>query len=320
MKICVCIYDRCRSITNIMLTDLLNDPEVSAEYVIRYPYPRMRIMEKVVKAVYRIGWHFRKWHLAHTLQWSGVDLLVVTNEAMLGFSKKDLRNLKKVQNIKLAALLIDPIKAKYRTAAIANELLPEFDYVLTFDPKDAEEFGFIYTNQLYSSVDMHSTRLEKDLFYIGNIKNRSKLLNALANLAQENRVKVEILLTGNVDDELKSKAGVSALKKSIPYKEMLKMMQQCRCILDITQEMQSGITLRYYEAVVYNKKLLSNNPNIKSLPFYNDRYMKIYHQIEDIDWKWICNGDMPNYCYHDEFSSKHLKSLLEKTVSIQAES
>ena len=97
----------------------------------------------------------------------------------------------------------------------------------------------------------------------------------------------------------------------LPYPTVLQQMQSSKCILDMTQAGQSGITLRYYEAVVYNKKLLTNNVNIVNLPFYNPQYMKIYETIEDIDGDWIQSKDMPNYEYAGEFSPVHILELLE---------
>lgn len=53
----------------------------------------------------------------------------------------------------------------------------------------------------------------------------------------------------------------------MPYEKLLMLTQLSNCIFDMTQVGQTGVTFRYYEAVVYNKKLLTNNREIFNMPF-----------------------------------------------------
>ena len=87
-----------------------------------------------------------------------------------------------------------------------------------------------------------------------------------------------------------------------PYKEVLESTLKANCILEIVRPGQVGFTLRTFEAVVYNKKLLTNNENIKDFKFYNPQYMKIFKKIEDIDWKWVHETLNVDYHYDDSFS------------------
>ena len=54
--------------------------------------------------------------------------------------------------------------------------------------------------------------------------------------------------------------------------------------------------------MVYNKKLLTNNKNVKKFKFYNPEYMKVFEKIEDIDWKWLHEIINVNYHYDGSFS------------------
>ena len=51
--------------------------------------------------------------------------------------------------------------------------------------------------------------------------------------------------------------------KQITYKRYLELQLDCRCVVDINQQGQQGLTLRPLEAVLYGKKLLSNNKSLK---------------------------------------------------------
>ncbi|SFG04054.1 hypothetical protein SAMN04487761_10285 [Lachnospiraceae bacterium C7] len=236
-----------------------------------------------------------------------VKILIATNEALQEIEVSDLEYLRK-NGIKVVLLMIDPMSAKYPSVSVAKEMIKnfKFDKIISFDPKDSKEYGYLYSNTLYSKFDVKNNNIDTDLYYVGNVKNRFEFLDFLKQEAKNNNVKPLIKLLG-LNAEQKSELSQDEIIQSyMPYDAMVEDLQRTKCILDITQSGQSGITLRYYEAVVYNKKLLTNNPNIKELPFYDERYMKIYKDIKDIDWDWIKNDEMPEYNYNGEFSPINL--------------
>ena len=80
--------------------------------------------------------------------------------------------------------------------------------------------------------------------------------------------------------------------------------------MEILQKGQTGPTLRYFEAVCYNKKLLTNNPHIVNFPFYKPEWMKIYQKPEDIDINWLKEKEQIDYGYNGEFSPTKLIDFL----------
>ena len=53
----------------------------------------------------------------------------------------------------------------------------------------------------------------------------------------------------------------------IDYNQILDELQKFDTVLEVVQPGQVGVTLRYYEAITYNKKLITNNEMVKKLPF-----------------------------------------------------
>lgn len=96
----------------------------------------------------------------------------------------------------------------------------------------------------------------------------------------------------------------------IPYEQVLASVLNTNVIIEVLQENQEGPSLRYYEAVCYNKKLLSNNRNLSDLPFYDPRYMKYFDKYEDIDIEWVKSREKINYSYDGSFSPSNLIKLL----------
>ena len=85
------------------------------------------------------------------------------------------------------------------------------------------------------------------------------------------------------------------------YDDMLKKTLKANVILDIVKG-TAPITLRTYEAVVYNKKLLTNNPNILEFKYFDNDNIRYFEKTENIDYTWIKDLRRPNYKYRGEFS------------------
>lgn len=96
----------------------------------------------------------------------------------------------------------------------------------------------------------------------------------------------------------------------IPYEKVLADVLNSDVILEVVQEGQRGPSLRYYEAVCYNKRLLTNNPDIKSFPYYDSRYMKIFKDADDIDLNWIKKKQKIDYRYRGDFSPLNMLDVV----------
>ena len=102
----------------------------------------------------------------------------------------------------------------------------------------------------------------------------------------------------------------------MPYEKVIGNILSTNCVLEMVAKGQKVQTARYYEAVCYNKKLLTNNPNIKELSFYNPQYMKYFENIEDIDFEWVKRKETIDYHYNNEFSPNHILKELNNQFQI----
>lgn len=204
----------------------------------------------------------------------------------------------------------------------ANYLRKEnvFDLVYSFDEADAEKEHLFFWPTPYSEMEEFvNIKPNKDLYFVGVGTDRFEILNDISQKAIVNkcRASIEVLNTsGNILMLSQSNEVLSITNEIRQYREVLKKTLEAQCILEVVRPNQSGLTLRAYEAVAYNRKLLTNNPSIFSFPFYDPRYMHYFEKAEDIDWEWVKKECKVNYGYKDEFSPVHLledvKSRLEK--------
>ena len=95
------------------------------------------------------------------------------------------------------------------------------------------------------------------------------------------------------------------------------------CIFEICKSAILVVTDRYRKAVVFNKKYVCNNPSIKELPFYNEKWMKIIESPDDINDElldWISKKEDIDYGYDGRWEFTHtvltpLKQVLDEKFS-----
>ena len=228
--------------------------------------------------------------------------------------------LKKHPNCTPVMLFIDPID-NYMSAYAHNltKQIPQF-LCMTYDPSDAQKYGYYHTMCIYSKYSLKETTPLYDIYFSFTGMNRLESVQAVTTHFLENQVNANIIIAGEPAHEQYIKEhtnGIHFLKSRKTYMDVLEDVSQSNCILEILQEGHSGTTLRYYEAICYNKKLLTNNKNIVNLPFYNPNYMKIFEKPEDIDCDWLKKREPVSYGYDNRFSPIN---LLEEIITLNSNS
>lgn len=189
--------------------------------------------------------------------------------------------------------------------------LKVFDRVMTFDPDDAQKYNLELCSTPYSRIKIDKSEEDTQLYFCCTNANRMYWLYLIWLRARKENIaiKYDLLRCQPFKQFFENDPRICFHEAYIEYPQLLKEIQKSSCILDFTQTRQSGFTLRPYEAVVYNKKLLTNNKRIFEFQFYDERYMRYFEQIDDIDWDWVRAPIVVDYGYKGEFSPK---VLLEK--------
>jgi hypothetical protein len=191
-----------------------------------------------------------------------------------------------------------------------NITCKEIDKILTFDKNDATKFGWIYSGLCYySKIDVPFKDIITDLYFAGKVKvGRLQLINDCYRYLSE-----KILCTFRVPcNNYNLAQGINSTNSPIEYIQYLKEIQSCNCILELVKEGQTGPTLRYFEAVCYNKKLLTNNQSVVDLPYYDKRYIHVFKTVSDIDTDWVARRESVDFHYDGSFSPIHLIKLVRE--------
>ncbi len=212
---------------------------------------------------------------------------------------------KKWPNMRFILLYIDIVS--HPVSWQANKLRENdiFDMVYTVDEKDARKYSFNFIRTPYSTVDEYKNKkINKDLYFCGVTKDRGSTLLSLIDYASCNDVQIQmdVMCKETERNDFKKRKCVNLLDDYVAYDVLLEKTLNARCILDLVQNGQSALTLRPYEAVVYNRKLLTNSKSIFEFEFFDPRYMQYFEKVEDIDWGWVKEDIDIDYDYNGEFS------------------
>ena len=248
-----------------------------------------------------------------------------SSEAIVYLSEKLLSKIKNHSaKPKMVLLLVDSLHANSIHLKWARTMINKFPWnlVITYDKRDAEEFGFAYMGcNIYSfDNDCKTSAHESDIYFVGAEKvGRNRYVRELYEYFSVNNIKCNFHLMDRKYYAYKyvgkSKTGLMYhLFSPVKYEEVLADVLASNCILEVVQKGQKAQTARYYEAVCANKKLLTNNHYIKELPFYDERYMKVFNDFSDIDIEWIKHREKIDYGYNGEFSPVKILEIVENKM------
>lgn len=225
-------------------------------------------------------------------------------------------------NFKCILLNMDSFHASSLTNIGLRPILNDkiWEKVYTFDKNDALEFGFKDINLAYFSTSRlpnpNLCSIKSDVFFAGGLKGgRENLIMSLFNALQNHGVKTDFVLNCVTEQQWKDRKHedkITYLKSCwLPYSEILQRTMNTNCVIEILQQKQASQSVRYFEALYYNKKLLTNNRHIFELPYYDKRYMHYFEKPEDIDFDWLMKKEDVNYGYKNDFSAIHFAEMLK---------
>lgn len=241
----------------------------------------------------------------------GEKCLIFSSHSFFKIGKKYLYEYKQRNNSVIVLFLYDSLKTlpqHYQTEIMLYKEKGVIDFIYSFDKDDCRLFHFHFWQQLYSPIIRETPPIVKyDLYFAGRNKGRYEMLVSIVNRCKKSNVNAKIRMP-NLSFEQKKYffdvLGKSYDEKMLTYEKTLNEMFESNCILEILQTGQHGITWRMVEAIVYNKKLLTNNQDVLNSKYYSTQKIQYFKNVDEIDFNWISEKKDIEYSYAGEFSPK----------------
>jgi hypothetical protein len=169
-----------------------------------------------------------------------------------------------------------------------------FDEIYSFDKVDIKKYGFKATNN-YNYIEKQPISKKEDiknqLLYIASFDNRLHIVNQLKTSFRKIGVSFRFIIVGKKTTLFKLKNsfsetinGIELRRKRIEQTDLKKLYLQTNVVLDLVREYQTGLSFRVFEAMAFQKKLITNNQTIKECDFYNpNNILVIENENHDFD-------------------------------------
>lgn len=185
----------------------------------------------------------------------------------------------------------------------------------SFDPEDARQYSINYHPQVYrDDIISHCFDSKKiDVLFIGQDKQRIKKLVEIKDKLNAFGISNHFHVMAK-PGKIYSVDELNIVRNDgVKYEDYLELCFQSKCLLDIIQENQQGLTLRCMEAVFLDKKLITNNEKVKDYDFYHPENIFI---LNDDNMESIRDFMSSDYVKIDDAIKEkyNIKKLIEAMI------
>lgn len=244
--------------------------------------------------------------------------LIFNNFSLPYFEPSQIKAWQRRYGVKLVLCFIDRLSSYFAAVARMYADNIKFDAVYSYYAKDARDAGMDYFDCYYSKQELPGSSVAGGSEAGGFVAGGSEAGGSAADIFTVGgsvtggsgtggnttvyfwgsdtgrRATVEEIYRHLCSLGISSKMGICYARGDEPrldgivydsprdYAQILKDIASSDVLLDIIAG-EGGVSLRYYEAVVYGKKLISNNPEIKNMRYYDPQSMLLIKKAQDID-------------------------------------
>ena len=172
--------------------------------------------------------------------------------------------------------------------------IPMFDTFYVFDPEDYQKYKETYSNLrlthnfFFEGEEVtNKTYRNEGVFYRGSyspslIEDTTLVVNELAKY--DVFIDVQLLHYKDKRPTINNR-NIGLFDQQIDFGEYLEMVKNAKILLDFKAIGHNGLSLRFFESLKYEKKLITNNTSVVDYDFYNPNNIFILHKdsLEDLE-------------------------------------
>lgn len=187
-----------------------------------------------------------------------------------------------------------------------------FDLVISYDAHEAQMYQIEYYPTPFSYIDVkQNPQYDTDVYFLGRSKGRFDLILQIYDNLVRLGYRCDFYISDVQTEQRVKRTGIHYID-SMTYIENLEHVVSCRILLEIIQDKSVGCTLRTWEAIVYKKKLLTNNKYLQETPYYSSYVTIINGTSFDVEHLKRTDLDYPN---DKKLSPSHLLDFIRIKLS-----
>lgn len=254
---------------------------------LKYSFVKLNNVLRIIRRLWYIFHlpYFSVWLNTSNINMSQYKIIVIFECSYPLQIIKQIRKMNKT--CKIIYWLWNPVKNNgkfYNKFKMIHNLIIEqkhYDFkIATFDKIDADKYDFVYLNQVAPYLKKKERKIVRDLIFIGKDKGRYESVKKICDIIKKNGKVLKAVIVGGDAGQQYPEYMVHEYDE-MPYTEVIDYILESKCILDIVQKGQRGITWRPLEALFYKKKLITNFKDIKKYDFYSSNNIFVLGDDEE---------------------------------------
>lgn len=215
-------------------------------------------------------------------------IYIIHSRNVLAFDDDFLSHIRRNEpNSKLVFWLTASVKNNWTSQKECADNLAfakkKYDLVTTYIPSESQKYSLCYIDAPHCKIPVFEKKIpSSDVYFIGKAKldksNRyKKIINLFESLHAEGlRLDFNIV---DVPKEMRVFDNSIKYNTEITYEENIEHIMASKCILEIGENDNSGVSLRFKESCLYGKLLITNISSSIRHPLYNANNMMV---IDDL--------------------------------------
>lgn len=166
-----------------------------------------------------------------------------------------------------------------RARHIQPDAIPEGIARWTYDSHDSRKYGMNLNTRMcyYASYCQEKREPEYDLLFVGRDKGRGEFLFQLEKEMHAAGMKTFFRVIGDTRLEKHKDKRYGA---EMPYEQICALIARSRAILNVTLPNQEGLSVRDFESVANDVKLITTNPKIMEREIYNENNILVIDTVD----------------------------------------
>lgn len=190
-----------------------------------------------------------------------------------------------------------------------------YDMVLSYDKSDCANYNFTYYPSVFSHINIpNNNKPICDVYFAAKYKGRLPIVINIYDKLTEMGLICDFYLYKVPTSQRIYRKGIHYIEKMMTYKENLQHVESSKCLLEIIQSNAEGYTYRTWEAISYNKYLITNNLSTINAPFYDANHISVIKDSNDLNSffiEQIKRNISVNYNYSKEISPLKLVEFID---------
>lgn len=161
-----------------------------------------------------------------------------------------------------------------------KNILSLFDKVFSFEKKDCKKYHLRFkTNFIYKTTEEKTDNYIYKVFNISSYDNRFPIIRKIAKALYDLKVNSKIIIFTSKENK---EPYIEFSKKPLSIDEINDFLDKSEIMLDVSRNVQQGLSFRVFESLGLKKKLITTNTDIVNYDFYNPENILVIEDISNI--------------------------------------